>query len=110
MPSSELAHFLSVALDIQATPYSGVHVADGVAAATDGVMLVAKTFSGEFLRGEGAISPKAARVLETLSAETWIGSIEVSGNRVTVTAQTTRYDEQIGTEAAGAYREVTLEY
>jgi len=110
MPSTELSNFLRVALDIQATPFSGIHVADGVAAATDGVMLVAKTFSGEFLRGEGAISPKAARVLETLSAETWIGSIEVSGNRVTVTAQTTRYDEQIGTEAAGAYREVTLEF
>ena len=108
MPSSELAHFLSVALDIQATPFSGIHVADGVAAATDGVMLVAKTFSGEFLRGEGAISPKAARVLETLSAETWIGSIEVSGNRVTVTAQTTRYDEKTGGEVAGEYCEVTL--
>jgi len=108
MPSTELSNFLRVALDIQATPYPGVHVADGVAAATDGVMLVAKTFSGEFLRGEGAISPKAARVLETLSAETWIGSIEVSGNRVTVTAQTTRYDEKTSGEVAGEYCEVTL--
>ena len=108
MPSTELSNFLRVALDIQATPYPGVHVADGVAAATDGVMLVAKTFSGEFLRGEGAISPKAARVLETLSAETWIGSIEVSGNRVTVTAQTTRYDEKTSGEVAGEYCDVSL--
>ena len=111
MPSTELSNFLRVALDIQATPYPGVHVADGVILATDGVMLVAKKFDDKvFLRGEGAISPKAARVLEALAEGTWIGSIEVDGNRVTVTAQTTRYDEQLGAEAAGAYREVTLEF
>jgi len=108
MSSSELAHFLNVALDIQATPYPGVHVDDGVAAATDGVMLVVKTFSGEFLRGEGAISPKAAKVLEALAEATWIGSIEVDGNRVTVTAQTTQYDEKAGGEVAGEYCEVKL--
>ena len=107
MPSIELAKFLGVALDVQATPFVGVHVADGVAAATDGVMLVAKTFSGEFLRGEGAISPKAAKVLEALAEATWIGSIEVDGNRVTVTARSTRYEENVG-EVAGEYCEANL--
>jgi len=108
MLSNDLAHFLNVALDIQATPFPGVHVADGVAAATDGVMLVAKTFSGEFLRGEGAISSKAAKVLAALAEATWIGSVAVVGNRVTATAQTTRYDEKTGGEVAGEYCEVTL--
>jgi len=109
MPSNELAHFLNVALDIQATPFSGIHVADGVILATDGVMLVAKKFDDKvFLRGEGAISPKAARVLEALAEGTWIGSIAVVGNRVTATAQTTRYDEKTGGEVAGEYCEVTL--
>jgi len=111
MPSTELSNFLRVAIDIQATPYPGVHVDDGVIMATDGVMLVAKKFDDKvFLRGEGAISPKAAKVLEALAEATWIGSVAVVGNRVTVTAQTTRYDEQLGAEAAGAYREVTLEF
>jgi len=109
MPSSELAHFLNVAIDIQAPPFAGVHVDDGVMAATDGVMLVTKKFDDKvFLRGRGSISPKAARVLEALAAETWIGSIEVSGNRVSVTAQGTWFDEKTGAEVAGAYREVTL--
>jgi len=109
MPSSELAHFLNVALDIQATPYPGIHVADGVAAATDGVMLVVKKFDDKvFLRGEGAISPKAAKVLTALAEATWIGSVAVVGNRVTVTAQTTRYDEKLGVEVAGEYCEVKL--
>jgi hypothetical protein len=108
MPSTELSNFLRVALDIQATPFSGIHVADGVAAATDGVMLVAKKFDLVFLRGEGAISPKAARVLEALAEGTWIGSIEVDGNRVTATAQTTRYDEKTGGEVAGEYCDVSL--
>ena len=110
MPSSELAHFLRTAIDIQATPYDGVHVADGVAVATDGVMLVAKKFDVVFMRGEGAISPKAARVLEALAEATWIGSVAVVGNRVTATAQTTRYDEQLGAEVAGGYREIELEF
>jgi len=108
MPSVELAKFLSVALDIQTTPCDGIHVVDGVAAATDGVMLVAKKFDQVFLRGEGAISPKAARVLEALAEGAWIGSIAVVGNRVTVTAQSTRYDEKLRTEAAGEYCEVKL--
>jgi len=109
MPSTELSGFLRVALDIQATPFAGVHVDDGVMAATDGVMLVAKKFDDKvFLRGRGSISPKAARVLEALAEGTWIGSIEVNGNHVTATAQTTRYDEQLGAEVAGGYREVTL--
>jgi len=109
MPSTELSNFLRVALDIQATPFSGVHVADGVILATDGVMLVAKKYNNPvYLRGRGSLSPKAAKVLEALAEATWIGSIEVDGNRVTVTAQTTRYDEQIGTEAAGGYCEVKL--
>jgi len=108
MPSTELANFLRVALDIQATPFPGVHVADGVMAATDGVMLVAKKFDDKvFLRGEGAISPKAARVLEGLAGATWIGSIAVLGNRVTVTARSTRYEENVG-EVAGEYCEVKL--
>ena len=50
MPSSELAHFLNVAIDIQATPFPGIHVADGVAAATDGVMLVAKKYNNQIGR------------------------------------------------------------
>jgi len=108
MPSSELAHFLRTAIDIQATPYDGVHVADGVAVATDGVMLVAKKFDVVFMRGEGAISPKAAKVLEALAEATWIGSVAVVGNRVTATAQSTRYDEKAGGEVAGEYCEVKL--
>ena len=109
MPGTELSNLLRVALEIQATPFAGVHVDDGVILATDGVMLVTKKFDDKvFLRGRGSISPKAARVLETLAAETWIGSIEVSGNRVSVTAQGTWFDEKIGAEVAGAYREVTL--
>jgi hypothetical protein len=108
MPSSELAHFLNVALDIQAPPFSGIHVADGVILATDGVMLVAKKFDDKvFLRGEGAISPKAARVLEALAEATWIGSVAVVGNRVTATARSTRYEENVG-EVAGEYCEVKL--
>jgi len=110
MPSSELAHFLRTAIDIQATPYDGVHVAGGVMAATNGIMLVAKKFDVVFMRGEGAISPKAAKVLEALAEATWIGSIAVVGNRVTATAQTTRYDEQLGAEVAGGYREIELEF
>jgi len=110
MPSNELAHFLNVALDVQAEPYPGVHVDDGVILATDGVMLVAKKFDVVFMRGEGAISPKAAKVLEALAEATWIGSVAVVGNRVTATAQTTRYDEQLGAEVAGGYREIELEF
>ena len=111
MPSSELAHFLNVALDIQATPFPGIHVTDGVAAATDGVMLVAKKYNDPvYLRGRGSLSPKAAKVLAALAEATWIGSIAVVGNRVTATAQTTRYDEQLGAEVAGGYREIELEF
>jgi len=77
-------------------------------AATDGVMLVAKKFDVVFMRGEGAISPKAAKVLEALAEATWIRSIEVNGNRVTVTAQSTWYDEKVGAEVAGEYCEVKL--
>jgi len=109
MPSSELAHFLNVAIDIQAPPFAGVHVDDGVAAATDGVMLVAKKYNDPvYLRGRGSLSPKAAKVLEALAEATWIGSIEVNGNRVTVTAQSTWYDEKVGAEVAGEYCEVKL--
>ena len=109
MPSSELAHFLRTAIDIQATPFVGVHVADGVAAATDGVMLVVKKYNDPvYLRGRGSLSPKAAKVLAALAEATWIGSIEVNGNRVTVTAQSTWYDEKVGAEVAGEYCEVKL--
>jgi len=107
MPSTELSDFLRVAIDIQATPFPGIHVADGVAVATDGVMLVAKKFDVVFLRGEGAISPKAAKALAALAEETWIGSVAVVGNRVTVTARSTRYEENVG-EVAGEYCEVKL--
>jgi hypothetical protein len=107
MPSTELAAFLNVALDVQAAPYAGIHVAGGVMAATDGVMLVARRFDESFLRGEGALSPKAAQVLAALAGATWIGSVEVDGNRVTVTARSTRYEENVG-EVAGEYCEVTL--
>ena len=108
MPSSELAHFLNVALDIQAPPFSGIHVADGVMAATDGVMLVVKKYNDPvYLRGRGSLSPKAAKVLAALAEATWIGSIEVNGNRATVTAQSTRYEENVG-EVASGYCEVKL--
>jgi hypothetical protein len=107
MPSTELAAFLNVALDVQAAPYAGVHVSGGMMAATDSVMLVAAKFNETFLRGEGALSPKAAKVLAALAEATWIGSVEVDGNRVTVTARSTRYEENVG-EVAGEYCEVTL--
>jgi len=108
MPSTETANFLRVALDIQAEPYAGIHVAGGLIAATDGVMLVAARWGEDFLRGEGAISPKSARVLEALAESAWIGRIEVDGNRVTATAQITRYDEKLGEEVAGEYQPVVL--
>jgi len=109
MPSNELAHFLNVAIDVQAEPYPGVHVDDGVILATDGVMLVAKKYNDPvYLRGSGSLSPKAAKVLAALAEATWIGSVAVVGNRVTVTAQTTRYDEQLGAEVAGEYCDVSL--
>ena len=108
MPSNELAHFLNVALDVQAEPYPGVHVDDGVILATDGVMLVVKKYNDPvYLRGRGSLSPKAAKVLAALAEATWIGSIEVNGNRVTVTARSTRYEENVG-EVAGEYCEVRL--
>jgi hypothetical protein len=108
MPSLDITNFLNVAINIQATPFPGIHVADGVILATDGVMLVAKKFDDKvFLRGEGAISPKAAKVLEALAEATWIGSIAVVGNRVTATARSTRYEENVG-EVAGEYCEVKL--
>jgi len=109
MPGTELSNFLRVALDIQATPYPGVHVDDGVILATDGVMLVSKKYNDPvYLRGRGSLSPKAARVLEALAEASNIGSIEVNGNRVTATVQTTRYDEKLGVEVAGGYCEVKL--
>jgi len=109
MPNTELSNFLRVALDIQAPPYPGIHVDFGLMAASNGVMLVTKRFDDKvFLRGKGAISPKAAKVLVALAEATWIGSIEVNGNRVTVTAQSTWYDEKAGAEVAGEYCEVKL--
>jgi len=109
MSSTELARFLDVALDVQAPPYPGIHVDFGLMVASNGVMLVTKRFDDKvFLRGKGAISPKAAKVLVALVEATYIGSIEVNDNRVTVTAQSTWYDEKAGAEVAGGYREVTL--
>ena len=108
MPSNELAHFLNVALDVQAEPYPGVHVDDGVILATDGVMLVVKKYNDPvYLRGRGSLSPKAAKVLAALAEATWIGSVAVVGNRVTATARSTRYEENVG-EVAGEYCEVKL--
>ena len=109
MPSSELAHFLNVTIDIQAPPFAGVHVDDGVMAATDGVMLVVKKYNDPvYLRGRGSLSPKAAKVLVALAEASNIGSIEVNNNRVTVTVQSTWYDEKLGAEVAGEYCEVKL--
>ena len=109
MPSTELSNFLRVALDIQAPPYPGIHVDFGLMAASNGVMLITKRFDDKvFLRGKGAISPKAAKVLVALVEATYIGSIEVNDNRVTVTAQSTWYDEKVGAEVAGEYCEVKL--
>ena len=88
MPSLDITNFLNVAINIQATPFPGIHVADGVILATDGVMLVAKKFDDKvFLRGEGAISPKAAKVLEALAAlanEVYLEYVEVDGTAVTL--------------------------
>ena len=109
MPSTELSNFLRVALDVQAPPYPGIHVDFGLMVASNGVMLVTKRFDDKvFLRGKGAISPKAAKVLVALVEATYIGSIEVNDNRVTVTAQSTWYDEKAGAEVAGEYCEVKL--
>jgi len=109
MFSTELSNFLRVAIDVQAEPYPGVHVDDGVILATDGVMLVAKKYNNPvYLRGRGSLSPKAAKVLAALAEASNIGSIEVNGNRVTATAQTTLYDEKTGGEVAGEYCEVKL--
>ena len=109
MSSSELSNFLRVALDVQATPYPGIHVDFGLMAASNGVMLVAKRFDDKvFLRGKGAISPKAAKVLAALAEASNIGSIEVNNNRVTATVQSTWYDEKLGAEVAGEYCEVKL--
>jgi len=108
MPSSELAHFLSVALDVQSVPYPGIHISGGVAVATNSTMLVAARFDEMFLRGEGAISPKAAKVLEALAEVTWVGSIAVVGNRVTFTARGTRYEEKLNEEVTDEFHTVTL--
>ena len=80
MSSSELSNFLRVALEIQSTPFSGVHVDDGVILATDGVMLVAKKYNLVYLRGRGSLSPKAVKVLAALAEATWISRIEVDGD------------------------------
>jgi len=108
MPSVELAKFLSVALDVQAAPYPGIHVGGGVAAASDGRMLVAAKWGTAFLRGEGTISPKAAGALAALAGVTHIGDIEVSGNRVSALVRGTRYDGMTGEEVAGEFRKVEL--
>jgi len=71
-------------------------------------MLVAATFGEEYIRGEGSISPKAAKVLAALAEVTWIRSVAVDGNRVTVAAQGTRYDESINREVSDDYHEITL--
>ena len=90
MPNTELANFLNVALDVQAPPYEGIHVGNGVAAATDSYMLVVARWNEAFLRGEGTIPPKAARILKEMAEATYVGRIEVNINRVTLQARSTR--------------------
>jgi len=107
MPNAELANFLNVALDVQATPYEGIHVAGGMAAATNSYMLVVAKWNEEFLRGEGAISPKAASILAAMAKSAYVGRIDVDGNRVTALVQTTRYEENVG-EVAGEFRPAEL--
>lgn len=107
MPNTELATFLNVALDIQAPPYEGIHVGGGVAAATDSYMLVVARWNEAFLRGEGTISPKTARILAAMAEATYVGRIEVNINRVTLQARSTRYEENVG-EVAGEFRTVEL--
>jgi len=107
MPSLDITNFLNVALDVQAEPYPGVHVADGVAAATDGTMLVIADWGEGFLRGEGTISPRAALALAALAKATNLGGIEVDGNRVIVVAQSTRYEER-GGEVTGDFQTIPL--
>jgi hypothetical protein len=107
MPGLDITNFLTVALDVQEDPYAGVHVSGGVAAATDGAMLVVADWGSEFLRGEGTISPRAALALAALAEATNIGGIDVDGNRVTVLAQSTRYEEQAG-EVTGDFQTVEL--
>jgi len=107
MPNKELAHFLNVALDVQAAPYEGIHVAGGIAAATNSYMLVVAKWNEQFLRGEGTISPKAASILAAMAESTYIGGVEVNGNRVTAMARNTRYEERVG-EVAGEFQTVEL--
>jgi len=107
MPSLDVANFLRVALDIQATPYEGIHVSGGVAAASDGVMLVAAEWGAEYLRGEGTISPRAALALAALAEVAHVGGIEVDGNRVSALVRGTRHEERVG-EVSGEYRTVEL--
>jgi hypothetical protein len=107
MPSLDIANFLTVAIDVQTEPFTGVHVADGVVAATDGAMLVVADWGSAFLRGEGTISPRAALALAALAQATNVGGIEVDGNRVTVIAQSTRYEERAG-EVTGEFQTIKL--
>jgi len=107
MPSLDIANFLTVAIDVQTEPYVGVHITNGVAAATDGAMLVAADWGEGFLRGEGTISPRAALALAALAEATNVGGIEVDGNRVVVVAQSTRYEERAG-EVTGDFQNIKL--
>jgi len=108
MPSLDIANFLRVALDIQAGPYPGIHVGGGVAVASDGVMMVAAKWGTAFLRGEGTISPKAAKALEALAEVALVGGIDIDGNRVSALVRGTRYDGMTGEEVAGEFRKVEL--
>jgi len=107
MPNTELANFLNVALDVQASPYEGIHVGGGVAAATDSYMLVVARWNEAFLRGEGTISPKTARIIAAMAESTYVGRIEININRVTLQARSTRYEERVG-EVAGDFKIVEL--
>jgi len=107
MPSLDIANFLNVALDVGSGVYPGIHVGGGVAAASDGVLLVAADWGAEFLRGEGTISPRAAKALAALAEVAHIGGIEVDGNRVSALVRGTRHEEWVG-EVSGEYRTVEL--
>jgi len=107
MPSLDVANFLRVALDIQNETHAGIHVSGGIAAATDGALLVAADWGAEYLRGEGTISPRAAKALEALAEVAHIGGIEVSDNRVSALVRGTRHEEWVG-EVSGEYRTVEL--
>jgi len=107
MPSKEMSDFLRVALDVQESPYDGIRCVGGLMAATNGTMFVAWNASGNFVSGEGMLAPQTAQVLAALADATYLRRIVVSGNHVTLEAQTTRLEPNVGV-VYGDYQTVTL--